>query len=1155
MTNKGKRILAAMLAALITVSGAGMAVVSAAEAAPAAETVTEEIAAATVTDSGMTYEPAADGTLTLVKYDGEAAVVVIPETVDGAKVTAVDGGAFAGCDKVEEITLPKTVTVLEAGVFDDCKKLKKLTLQNNAPEADGVTLDTDTEIIVLGKQTKGYDAAPWSGCTVLFAHDLTKAVVEKIPEQAYTGAAVQPALTVTDALGNELESGKDYTVAYKENVNAGTAVAAIAGMGDYFGEAEQTFAITAKDGTEQFRVEGVENKAYTGEAVTQSVTVYDGDKLLEENVDYTVSYERNTNVGTAAIVITGTGNYSGVVKKEFSIAKPFSAEAEISGLEDRVYNGAAQTQTITVKDGSTTLRENVDYTVAYANNTDAGTATVTVTGMGKYMGTLTDAFTIAPVDIADVKITPSNHVYTGAPITPDMVVSYNGMGLIIGGDYTITYKNNVNIGKATAVITMMGNYTGQKTVTFQITPEEVTGVKATATTSSVKLTWNATPQATGYRIFYWSNEKNNWVLLKDQSGTSYTHSGLPSGTTYKYAVKAYKKVSGTKYSGTYPTLSAATLPAKLTGLKVSKATDNTLTLKWNAVSGADAYQVFRWDAAKNGWKQIGNVTELTFTDKNLAAGTEYKYAVRGYKRVDGVLYRGAYPSLTVATAPAKVTGLKTSSTDKAVTLTWDTMNGATGYRIFYWSSEKNNWVLLKDQSGTSYTHGNLPSGTEYKYAVKAYKKVSGTKYSDTYPTIITATNPAKLTNLSAKTTVNSVALTWNSVSGADKYEVFRWNPERSKYLKIDETTECTYTDKDLSAASEYRYRVRAAKTVDGKTYLGGYPTLITATVPEKLTGLQASKATTGTVTLTWDAVPGATGYRVFRWDPSKNNWTLMKDISGGDVTSYKAVGLAENTEYKFAAKAYKKVDGVKYSGAYPTVTAKTKARVLLSVPYLNQNAWPTGCEATSTTMVLRYYGVPASIKQVVNAMPKGNLYYYQGRLYGPHPDEAFIGSPSSYSGYGCYAGTIEYTMESLLPEGKAAKAVRGLSMSKVEKYLDNGQPVIFWASMYMGSTYKTSSWYVTGTNKTYTWTANEHCLVLVGYDDNYYYFNDPMQPNNNGGLVKWEKSLVERRYNELGKQIVVVEDVIMEEPEVPSEEPTDPPVETPSEDKEQTETA
>lgn len=76
----------------------------------------------------------------------------------------------------------------------------------------------------------------------------------------------------------------------------------------------------------------------------------------------------------------------------------------------------------------------------------------------------------------------------------------------------------------------------------------------------------------------------------------------------------------------------------------------------------------------------------------------------------------------------------------------------------------------------------------------------------------------------------------------------------------------------------------------------------------------------------------------------------------------------------------------------------------------------------------------------------------------------------------------------------------------------------------MGETYQTSTWYVTGTNRTYTWTANEHCLVLVGYDSKYYYFNDPLQPNNNGGLVKWNKSLVATRYAELGKQIVVVSD-------------------------------
>ncbi len=200
-------------------------------------------------------------------------------------------------------------------------------------------------------------------------------------------------------------------------------------------------------------------------------------------------------------------------------------------------------------------------------------------------------------------------------------------------------------------------------------------------------------------------------------------------------------------------------------------------------------------------------------------------------------------------------------------------------------------------------------------------------------------------------------------------------------------------------------------------------------------------------------------------------------------------------------------------------TLPEKMYILLGVPYLSQQGWPTGCEAASAAMVLRYYGIPAAIHDVVNVMPKEPLTYQNGQYYGPDPNEAFVGSPIDEKSFGCYAGTAAEALNALLPDNMEALVLRGQNMTVLEQCIDQGQPVLVWASINMEPTYQTTTWTIHGTYRTFTWIAPEHCLVLVGYDEAYYYFQDPYQGN---GLQKWDKSLVIDRYNAMGQQAVVV---------------------------------
>ena len=115
-----------------------------------------------------------------------------------------------------------------------------------------------------------------------------------------------------------------------------------------------------------------------------------------------------------------------------------------------------------------TLAEGTDYTVFYENNTDVGTATMTICGIGNYTGTLTETFRITPRSVKEADVTVRDVTYTGKARRPKVTVTYNGITLTAGTDYTVKYRNNVDVGTADAVIIGNGNFKGKARTTFEI---------------------------------------------------------------------------------------------------------------------------------------------------------------------------------------------------------------------------------------------------------------------------------------------------------------------------------------------------------------------------------------------------------------------------------------------------------------------------------------------------------------------------------------------------------------------------------------------------------------------------------------------------------------------------------------------------------------
>ncbi|MCD7730342.1 MAG: C39 family peptidase [Oscillospiraceae bacterium] len=179
---------------------------------------------------------------------------------------------------------------------------------------------------------------------------------------------------------------------------------------------------------------------------------------------------------------------------------------------------------------------------------------------------------------------------------------------------------------------------------------------------------------------------------------------------------------------------------------------------------------------------------------------------------------------------------------------------------------------------------------------------------------------------------------------------------------------------------------------------------------------------------------------------------------------------------------------------------------------------PTGCEITSLTMLLNYLGFD------VDKLTMADKYLPKGEYRNSDFNEVFVGTPKSTFAYGCFSNAIVTAAKSYLEDsgGDEAYKVRNISGCPTKALyaaVDNGNPVIVWASIDMKAIKEGATWTVSSTGKTLTWPANEHCMLLVGYntEKGVVYVNDPLK-----GLTSYDMEIFETRFESLSNQAVII---------------------------------
>ena len=443
--------------------------------------------------------------------------VTIP---DNSKLKYIYTSAFEKCTSLKNINLPEGLESIYSRAFISCSNLTDLTLPSTLTRIDEIAFSN-------GPRFKNNELTVPKGVTTITSRsfenikDLKTINVEngvtKIEGYAFAdndsltrinlpSSITSVANTACKYYNEEKYSTCDiYIDKYKGSIpcysNWGTTGTIYWKARDFKNTTDNTVVIS-----------DVADQTYTGSLIAPNVTVTCNDVELVKDTDYTVSYSNNKNVGTATISITGIGDYTGTIKKNFNIVARGISDTTIGSIPNQTYTGNSISALPVITYNGATLTKDVDYTLSYSNNINVGTATITITGKGNFKGTTSKTFSISARAMTDTSVANvSSQTYTGNVISPLPTITYNNKTLKKDTDYTLSYSNNINAGTATITITGKGNFTGTTSKTFSISARAMSDTSV-ANISSQTYTGNViSPLPT---ITY-----NNKTLKKD---TDYT---------------------------------------------------------------------------------------------------------------------------------------------------------------------------------------------------------------------------------------------------------------------------------------------------------------------------------------------------------------------------------------------------------------------------------------------------------------------------------------------------------------------------------------------------------------------------------------------------------------------------------------------------------
>lgn len=653
-------------------------------------------------DYDYSYKILNDGTLRLYQYEGTDTNIVVPDTIDGRKVTVLGNSTFQYCTQasdIESVTLPDSLTTIEKNAFYNCEKLKSVTIPQNvssiglAAFVEGLSESSLTEIKVDPENPYFSEKDG-----VVFSKDGTKLIV--FPS-GRSGDYQIPDGTV---------SVGDYAFYYCVNVSSITVPGSVRSLGEgAFGNCSSLTKAVLNEGLEE-----IGEYAFQSSSGIRDIIIPASVKSVGKNGFRLSSECRIRVLSTDTVWADDAFRDSALIagKKDSTLQKyaedrgctfvelsadnriPLQNEWFEQITPEYEYNGKSHEPEIESSESAPELEQGSDYEVTYENNINAGTATIKITGKDIFCGTVERSFKITPDEngmyvcyFAENNETYLETTFKGKKVEPEVVID----GLVRGKDYTVTYVNNEKPGEARAELTGIGNYKGSETLYFTIygklpAADPIADQIYTGKELTPAIVIPGLKAGEDYYMYYEDNQYPG-VATVTIYGTGY-YKGTAT-IHFKIIKKTERFVSNVKLNRTSYTCTGKSIRPSV-----------TVTVNGKKI-GASAYKLYY----KN--------------NKNSGIGTVQVRGTGKYSRINKTLTFKILPPKTL------LTGLKKAN--RSFTASWKKNIQATGYQIQFAAdsrfTKERKTVTVGKQSATRYKISGLKNKKTYYVRIRSYKRV------------------------------------------------------------------------------------------------------------------------------------------------------------------------------------------------------------------------------------------------------------------------------------------------------------------------------------------------------------------------------------------------------------------------------------------------
>lgn len=941
----------------------------------------------------------------------------LPDIIIPSSVTKIGNAAFNACGKLTNVSIPSGVTSLGKDLFYYCDGLKSVTLPTKITDIPESCFDgcESLEEITLPKKITTIGFAAFRSCTAL-KNVTVYAGLDKINKEAFSDCS---SLTDIYFYGTEDDWGavsnldssdlKTVTVHYLGVDNSLDVPELISAESVLGGVRIAWEPVDYADGYYIFRK--TDGEDWTDDSVMAAAQGSDADTFLDDTAISGTTYVYSV----AAFNTDADGDYdeNGLCITYVAVPVIDALTIQSNGIRitwDMVEG--AEKYAVLRKDssgnwetlGATAGQNWVDRTAIAGNEYTYTVRCVTYDG-STYTSGLDETgksitYYYATPAVSDLMIQSNGILITWNKVTGaakyavlrkdssgDWVTlgatagqSWVDRTAIAGNEYTYTVRCVSSDG---STFTSDLDETG-KSVTYYYATPAVSSL--TVQNNGILITWNKVAGAAKYAVLR-MDSSGNWETLGATAGQNWVDRTAAAGSKYTYTVRCVSS-DGNTYTSDWDETGKSVMFYYVTPTVSNlENLSGGVRITWTRIDGAAKYRVFR-KTESGGWVRLGDTSALNWVDRSAEGGSSYTYTVRCVS-ADGKTYTSNFDKAgkTITFFLPAPTINKPEGLSNGIRISWSKVDGAERYRVLR-KTENSDWEPLGDTASLSWTDRTAVSGTKYSYTVRCITS-SGTDASFIDRTGKSATFIAPPTLRTAQNSTNGVQLSWNTVTGAAKYRVYRKTVD-GDWTLLGTTSALGWTDRTAESGTTYTYAISAldAEGIVSVGWEGRGKTVAYLAY----SSVRRLINTADGMEITWNAINGAERYRIFRKEDG-GSWSILTSTV---ETTFLDRNVVSGVTYTYTVCCVS-ADDTKVTNAYDK-TGKTL--ICLAMPENLQ------LEDSSRGVELTWSKVGGNVTYRLYRKTVGGNWSYLADLTATHYlDDTVRHSTTYYYTVRCYADT------------------------------------------------------------------------------------------------------------------------------------------------------